>query len=171
MIDSRQVWIVAHVPEFDLSAIDGTPGALVELAAYPSRRFDILGSLGGQLINIGHVLDPETRTILIRYEVPNPDGVFRIGMFADVHIETAVSLGAVAVPDEAIVMDNGRPIAFVLLSGETFQKRDLVLGIRDGRYVEVKQGIAEGERVVTKGAYLVKLASSSPASFGEGHVH
>ena len=68
-------------------------------------------------------------------------------------------------------MDNGRPVAFVLLSGETFQKRVLELGIRDGRFVEVKSGLKEGERVVTKGAYLVKLASASPASFGAGHAH
>ena len=68
-------------------------------------------------------------------------------------------------------MHNGRPVAFVLLDGETFQKRTLELGIRDGRFVEVRSGIQEGDRIVTKGAYLVKLASASPASFGEGHAH
>ena len=68
-------------------------------------------------------------------------------------------------------MDNGRPTAFVLIHGEAFQKRVLELGIRDGEFVEVLSGIKANERVVTKGAYLVKLASASPASFGHGHAH
>ena len=68
-------------------------------------------------------------------------------------------------------MDGGRPTAFVLVHGEAFQKRVLDLGIRDGPLVEVRAGISEGDRVVTRGAYLVKLAAASPASFGAGHAH
>ena len=64
-----------------------------------------------------------------------------------------------------------RPTAFVLLSGESFQRRELTLGVRDNGFVEVKAGIEVGERVVTKGAYLIKLASLSPESFSAGHAH
>ena len=122
-------------------------------------------------MNIGKVIDPQTRTVWIVYELPNPDGLFRVGMFADVHLETQVASEAVAVPEEAIVMDNGRPTAFVLLNGENFQRRELELGVRDNGFVEVKAGVEAGERVVTKGAYLVKLASLSPESFSAGHAH
>ena len=59
----------------------------------------------------------------------------------------------------------------MLVDGESFQRRDLEVGVRDNGFVEVKGGVAEGERVVTKGAYVIKLASLSPASFGEGHGH
>jgi len=171
VLDLSRVWIATHVSEFDLAEVGRAPGALLKFAAYPDRIFDVLGAMDGSVVNVGRVVDPETRTIALRYEAANPEGLFRAGMFADVFLETERAVDAVAVPEEAIVMDNGRPVAFVLLDGETFQKRVLELGIRDGRFVEVRDGIQEGDRVVTKGAYLVKLASASPASFGEGHAH
>jgi multidrug efflux pump subunit AcrA (membrane-fusion protein) len=109
--------------------------------------------------------------VSVVFELPNRDGLFRVGMFAEVHVETRKSVDAVAIPEEAIVMDNGRPIAFVLSEGESFQRRELELGVRDSGFVEVKRGVELGERVITKGAYAVKLAARSPASFGAGHVH
>ncbi len=171
LLDLRQVWITAHVSEFDLAALGEAPGALLQLAALPNRTFDVVGELQGRLIDSGRVVDPETRTIALRYEATNPDGQFRSGLFADVFLETGRAVEVVAIPEQAIVQDNGRPIAFVLIHGEAFQKRDLELGIRDGRFVEVRAGLRAGERVVTEGAYLVKLAAASPASFGEGHAH
>jgi cobalt-zinc-cadmium efflux system membrane fusion protein len=59
----------------------------------------------------------------------------------------------------------------VMLEGELFQKRDLELGVKDGAWVEVLRGVEAGERVATRGAYIVKLAALSPASFGAGHAH
>ena len=86
-------------------------------------------------------------------------------------VETARAEDALAIPSAAIVEEDGRPIAFVQVGGETFQKRDLELGIRDGNWVQVLSGITEGERVVTKGAYAVRLASVSSAIPAHGHVH
>lgn len=171
ILDLDRVWVAAHVPEFDLSAVGDRPGALMECAAYPDTQFDLLEGLDGRIVNIGRVVDPEARTVALRYEVQNPEGLLRAGMFADIYLEAGRSSDCVIVPEEAIVMDNGRPVAFALVHGEAFQKRYLELGIRDGRFVEILSGIEEGDRVVTKGAYLVKLASASPASFGEGHAH
>jgi len=79
--------------------------------------------------------------------------------------------GPVTIPFEAIVVDRSAPTAYVMLEGELFQKRELELGIRDGEFVEVRRGIAAGERVATRGAYVVKLAALSPTSFGPGHQH
>ncbi|MBI4882415.1 MAG: efflux RND transporter periplasmic adaptor subunit [Planctomycetes bacterium] len=171
VLDLSRVWIATYVSEFDLAGVGDAPGALLKFAAHPDRSFDVLGELDGRVVNVGRVVDPETRTIALRYEATNPGGLFRAGMFADVFLETKRAVDAVAVSEDAIVMDNGRPVAFVLVDGETFEKRVLELGIRDGRFAEIRDGIQEGERVVTKGAYLVKLASASPASFGEGHAH
>ncbi len=171
IVNSEHVWIEASISEFDLAKLLENPGATMTLPSYPGRRFDILDSAGGRLVNIGKVIDPETRTVSVVYELPNPDGLLRVGMFADVHLETQVATEAVAIPEEAILMDNGRPTAFVLLGGERFQRRELVLGIRDNGFAEVKAGIEAGERVVTKGAYAIKLASLSPESFSAGHAH
>jgi membrane fusion protein, heavy metal efflux system len=171
VLDLNHVWIAAHVSEFDLAQVAGNPGALLRFAAYPGRTFDVLGEMDGRIVNLGRVVDPETRTLTLRYEVSNPGGLLRAGMFADVYLETGRADRTVAIPESAIVMDGGRPVAFVLLGGETFQKRSLDLGLRDGPLVEVRSGLQAGERVVTRGAYLVKLASASPASFGHGHAH
>ncbi|MDP6957107.1 MAG: efflux RND transporter periplasmic adaptor subunit, partial [Planctomycetota bacterium] len=171
VLDASRVWIAAHISEFDLAEVGAAPGALIEFAAFPGRTFDVLGAMGGRVISAGRIVDPQTRTIALRYEADNPEGVLRVGMFADVFLETGRAVDAIAVPEEALVMDNGRPVAFVLVHGEMFQKRSVELGIRDGGFVEVLAGIEEGERVVTKGAYLVRLASASPASFGAGHAH
>ena len=171
IVNTDQVWVEASISEFDLAELLESPGATMELLSYPGRRFDILGSAGGRLVNIGTVIEPETRTVSIVFELPNPDGLFRVGMFADVYLQTRVATEAVTIPEDAVLMDNGRPICFVLIGGETFQRRELELGVRDNGFVEVKGGVENDERVVTKGAYLIKLAALSPESFSAGHAH
>lgn len=171
LLDLERAWIVVHVSEFDLHALERVSGGLVELAGLPERPLDLIDDLEGRLVQVGRAVDPEARTVPLRYEVQNPEGLLRVGMFAAVHLETDATVDAVALPREAVVVSDGRPVAFVLLGGELFQKRFLELGIRDGPWVEVRSGVAAGERVATRGAYLVRLASASPASFGEGHAH
>jgi cobalt-zinc-cadmium efflux system membrane fusion protein len=171
VLDLSKVWIAARISEFDLGQIGPKPNAEVRFAALPGERFDVLKSAGGRIVHFGRTVDPESRTVTLRYELPNQEGQLRAGMFADLMIETGRATDAIALPEQAVVMDNGGPVAFVLIHGEMFQKRMLELGIRDRGFVEVLSGIKAGERVVTHGAYLVKLASASPASFGAGHAH
>ena len=171
IVNTEHVWIDASISEFDLAELLDNPGATMELPSYPGRSFDILGSAGGRLVNIGTVIEPATRTVSVVFELPNPDGLFRVGMFADVYLQTRVVTEAVAIPEDAVLMDNGRPICFVLIDGETFQRRELELGVRDSGFFEVKSGVENDERVVTKGAYLIKLAALSPESFSHGHAH
>ena len=75
------------------------------------------------------------------------------------------------VPASAIVDDAGRPIVFVQREGETFERRAVTLGPRSGDLVQVTEGVTVGDRVVTKGAYLVRLASLSTSVPAHGHVH
>jgi multidrug efflux pump subunit AcrA (membrane-fusion protein) len=75
------------------------------------------------------------------------------------------------VPAEAIVDDAGRPIVFVQREGETFERRAVTLGLRSGGLVQITDGVKAGDRVVTKGAYLVRLASLSTSVPAHGHVH
>ncbi len=171
IVNLEQVWVEADISEFDLAELAESPGATMTLPAYPDRVFDILNGGGGRLVNIANIVDPQTRTLSVVYEMPNPAGLFRAGMFANVFLETRTATNVVALLEKAIVKDNGRPTAYVLIDGEHFQRRELELGVRDNGFVEVKGGLAEGERVVTKGAYVIKLASLSPASFGHGHGH
>ncbi len=171
LINFDQLWISAHVSEFDFPRLGASQGATVRLASAPELELDVLEELGGRVVHVAHVVDPDSRTIEVSYEIDNPGEEFRSGMFADIFLETSSSQEALALPTSAVVKDQGQEVAFVLVHGEMFQKRVLELGIRDGAFVEVLAGIEEGERVVTKGAYLVMLAQASPAAFGEGHVH
>ena len=75
------------------------------------------------------------------------------------------------VPASAVVDDGGRPIVFVQREGETFERRPVTLGARAGDVVQVVEGVKAGERVVTRGAYLVRLASLSTQVPAHGHVH
>jgi multidrug efflux pump subunit AcrA (membrane-fusion protein) len=170
ILDSSRIWIEGRVSEFDVSLISDAPGAVAQFAALPARRLELRGSRSGKPY-IGQEVDPSSRTLLVRYEHENAEGAVRPGMLAELHISTGEHEAPVAIPTEAVVMEQGLPTAYVMLEGELFQKRDLELGVKDGTWVEVLRGVEPGERVATRGAYIVKLAALSPASFGAGHAH
>ena len=93
-------------------------------------------------------------------------------MFAEVSVKTGETVEALAIPNSAIFDDNGTPIAYVHVEGESFAKRALTIGITDKGYTEILSGIAEGERVTTVGGYQVRLASlSTSVPSGHGHEH
>jgi len=171
VINLDRVWVEARVSEYDLGRVVKAPDADLALAAYPGRRFPVLGGDGGKLIDVGSVVDPGNRTIPVRYEVPNPDRLLKVGLFADVAIETARAEEVPAVPEAALVDEDGRPTVYVQLDGEHFQKRDIEPGLRDAGFVQVKQGLKPGEQVVVKGAYAIRLASVSSVIPAHGHAH
>ncbi len=171
ILNPEGVLIEAQIPEGDLSRLGSSRGATYETSDAPGTFAPILSNGGGRLVYLGTTVDPKTRTLPLVYEVPNPDGRLRIGMALNVYVETAQVEEALVVPVSALVDEDGRAVAFVQVAGETFAKRDLTLGIRDGAFVQVLSGLAEGERVVTKGAYAIRLASVSAAIPAHGHAH
>jgi cobalt-zinc-cadmium efflux system membrane fusion protein len=170
ILDTSTLWIEGRVSEFDLPVLSHVHAAHVSFPALESARLEIHASALANAY-ISPTLEPESRTFALRYEVPNPRNELKHGMLARLFLATERVSAAVAIPAEAIVMDQGLPTAYVMVSGETFERRDLELGLRDGGLVEVRAGIAAGERVATRAAHLVRLASLSPASFGAGHAH
>jgi cobalt-zinc-cadmium efflux system membrane fusion protein len=170
IVDAGVLWVEGRVLEHDLPRIAAGTEALAEFAAMPGRAFKLRGPAGGAPL-LGASVDAGTRTIGVRYELDNADGAIRPGMQAEISIATGRTAASVVVPRDAIIMDQGLPTTYVMLEGELFQRRELELGIEDGAWVEVKGGLRAGERVATRGAYLVKLAALAPASFGHGHAH
>jgi len=75
------------------------------------------------------------------------------------------------VPKAAVLMEAGRPYVFVQIGGEHFARRFVEIAARDGDVVGIRSGVKSGERVVTRGAYDVQLASAARGLPGEGHVH
>ncbi|MBM4079236.1 MAG: efflux RND transporter periplasmic adaptor subunit [Planctomycetes bacterium] len=171
IIDLSRVWIEAKVGEHYVADVTSSSGAGFSLEAYPGQHFPITGPGHGEMINIGSVIDPATRTVPVIYEVPNPEGKLRIGMFVQVHVATGRAENAIAIPESAVVDEEGRPTAYVQVAGETFEKRYLELGLRDSGFAEVKSGLQEGERVVIKGAYAIRLASMATQIPAHGHAH
>jgi multidrug efflux pump subunit AcrA (membrane-fusion protein) len=93
-------------------------------------------------------------------------------MFAEVSVKTGENVEALAVPNSAIFDDNGTPVAYVHVEGESFAKRVLKTGITDNGYTQILDGVSEGERVTTVGGYQVRLASlSTSVPAGHGHEH
>jgi membrane fusion protein, heavy metal efflux system len=116
-------------------------------------------------------LDPRTKALPVQMEVENPSGELLIGQTGTAIIYTGGRQRMIAVPKTAVLMEAGRPYVFVQVGGETFARRYLELGPRDGDIIGVRTGVKPGERVVTRGAYEVQLASAAKGLPAEGHVH
>ena len=92
-------------------------------------------------------------------------------MFAQASVFTGKTAQGLSVPVSAILEEAGQSVAYVHTNGESFERRILQLGIRDANRVQVVSGLSVGERVVTKGAYQVRLAASSTSVPAHGHTH
>jgi multidrug efflux pump subunit AcrA (membrane-fusion protein) len=88
-----------------------------------------------------------------------------------VHVLSGQEVKGLAIPVSAVVDDGKQEVVFVLASGEAFERRPVRLGVRDGDWVQVLDGLASGERVVTRGAWQVRLAAAGGALPASGHVH
>ena len=173
IVEPGRLWLESRIPESDVPKLADPDGAWVLLpdTAEPIRSETAGTGANGRVVAFGQTIDPRTRTASLIMEFANPGGTLRIGMLDEANVYTGRTAESPAVPVSAIVRDNGVPVVFVELGGESFERRVVQLGINDGRYVEVRKGVSPGERVVSRGAYLVKLAASGPAEAGHGHAH
>lgn len=169
VIGLERVWLVAQVFEPDLPRVEGARAAWFTIEGY-EQPF-VVDEKTSKLVTIGRVIDPRTRTAPVIFDLDNQDGKLRIGNFAKVAIATGAPRRALAIPEAAIVDDAGKAVAYVMVEGEAFERRPLRLGIRANGWAEVLEGVEAGERVVTKGAYELRLASASGAVPAHGHVH
>jgi cobalt-zinc-cadmium efflux system membrane fusion protein len=154
IIDTSRVWIDANVFEKDLSRVRVGQGVKLTVTAFPGTTFS------GKVIFVNSVVDPDSRTVKVRTEVPNPDGRLKPDMFANVEIITDVNSTAISVPQSAVLENEGKSIVFVA-EGNGYQQRQVQLGIKNGDRVEIVDGLNSGDRVVTKGNYLL-LQQSRP---------
>ena len=171
VLDADIIHLEAKVPEATVRRLAAAKHTTLELPGERGRFVPVTGAGGGRLVFTGLQVDPATRTVPLVYEWKNPAAGFRIGEAVTLHIETDRAEDAVAVPDSALVEEAGRFIVFVQLSGETFDKRDVTLGLREGNFVQVLAGLKPGERIVTKGAMVIRLASASASVPAHGHAH
>ncbi len=154
IIDISRVWIDANVFEKDLERVRRGQEVKVSVPAFPGSSF------AGKVILISSVVDPETRTVKVRTEVPNPDSKLKPDMFANVEIITDMHRTAISIPQSALLNDGGQTVVFVA-AGSDYQKRTVTAGIQSNDRVEILDGLQAGDKVVVKGNYLL-LQQSKP---------
>lgn len=167
IVNLDKLWLELHVPEASIGQYPPASGAWFEVEGF-KEPFEVDGD---RLVSTGGVVDPKTRTVPVLFEVDNPNRSLRVGMFARAQLLTGAPITGLAIPREAVIDDNGQDIVFVHTAGESLERRIVDLGIRDGDLVQVTQGVRPGERVVTRGAFMVKLAASSTEAPAHGHAH
>jgi cobalt-zinc-cadmium efflux system membrane fusion protein len=153
--DTSRMWIQAQAYERELAAILGAQArgevqVEVTVPAYPGRTFP------GRVDRMSGILDEATRTARIRIIADNPDGLLRAGMFARVNLLVGGGAMVLAVPAEAVLEDAGRSFVFVPDNPPYFLRRPVQVGhVADG-WVEILEGLREGDTVVSRGAFQLK---------------
>ncbi len=166
----QKVLLKAHVPVARIAQIKNASDASFGIDGY-EQEFKV-SELNGRLVSIGSIVDEESRTVPVLFKLDNPDNILKIGMFAEISIKTGERVETLAIPGSAIFDEDGTPVAYVHVEGESFAKRTLAIGITDDGFTEILNGVSEGERVTTVGGYQVRLASlSTSVPSGHGHEH
>lgn len=160
-----RVHVVGAVPERYLAAVQGLTDAEVLVPGLDPLR-------ASRLVSVGRVVDRASRSVPMVFALDAPPAAVAIGQTASLRLIGAGGGTGVTIPAEAVVDDAGQPIVFVQAGGESFERRPVgVGGPREGGYVHIASGLDPGERIVTRGAHLVRLAALSPQTPGHGHVH
>jgi membrane fusion protein, heavy metal efflux system len=165
VVNPSTAWLRVQLPVSQSGALSSAPA-----------RFSVEGSdeilETARRLSVGTVVDSRTRTVPVVYEVTGrAASQVTFGQIAEAHVPLEGLERGVALPRSALLDDNGTTVAYVQVGGEEFERRVLTLGPTDGAHVLVREGVREGEMVVTTGAYQVRLASLSGNEFAGGHAH
>lgn len=144
--DLSHVWLVADVSERNAQWAREGDEAEAEIAALPGKRFI------GRLIYIGDVIDPDTRTMTVRMDLPNPADIIKPNMLATLLIRKQGTQEAV-VPLEAVIREGNRDHVFVQTGKDQFSLRPVQLGDPEGSVRAVIKGLSVGERIVSTGSF------------------
>lgn len=168
VVDISSVRLVANVVERDLRLVGAGDEAVVEVDAFPGRKFN------GQIARVAPILDPNTRTAEMEIEVPNPGGELKPGMYARVNLTVDQRRGVLLAPKTAVVDYDGRRGVFIMNDESKADFVEVQAGIDDATQVEIASGLTEGQRIVVVGASSLRqgdtlvLAGQAPPGGGQG---
>ena len=156
--DHNLVWVVIDIAERDLNQV--SVGAKVTI-----RPRGLAGqTFAGTVALIYPHLNAQTRTARIRVELPNPDELLRPDMYVDAEIETGTPGPVLALPESAVLDDGTRRVVLIDKGDGRFEPREIKLGRRGGDYIEITDGVKEGEAVVTSANFLIDAESNLKAA-------
>jgi len=164
--DLSQVWIIADIYEYELPFIRIGQTAGISMSYFPGKEFS------SKIDYVYPTLSAETRTVKIRFTIPNPRGQLKPQMFTNVEVK--VDLGKkLAIPDDAVIDTGVRQIVYVDKGDGYFEPREVRLGLRSEGFREVLAGLKAGEKVASAATFLIdseaQLKDVKPLS--EGHKH
>lgn len=154
IVDLSAVWMIAEVFEQDLAELAVGQEANATLLAFPGRRFR------GKVAFVYPMVTAATRTVRVRIELPNPDMALVPDMYGSVEIAARAGAPALAVPDGAVIDSGTRRVALVAKGEGRFEPRAVKIGRRGEGYLEVLEGVSEGERVVVAANFLIDAESN-----------
>ncbi|TAK03433.1 MAG: efflux RND transporter periplasmic adaptor subunit [Candidatus Manganitrophaceae bacterium] len=154
--DLSTVWVVAEVYESDLSSVKEGQEAAVTVDAYPGETFR------GKVAYIDPFLNPQTRTVRVRLELPNPGLRLKPEMFAQVELKSQLGKGLI-IPESALLDSGMRQIVFVDKGMEMYEPREVKARRINSDYL-VQEGLTAGERIVTSANFLIDSESKLMAS-------
>jgi membrane fusion protein, heavy metal efflux system len=127
-------------------------------------------NLNGKLLSYGKSTNESSAFIPVSFEIDNKGEIIP-GSYIELYLKSDPINDALVMPVSALIEEQGVFYVYVQVEGEAFQKREVKLGASDGIDVQVLSGVNEGERVVNKGAYQIKLATMSGSMPAHGHEH
>ncbi|MDP2142864.1 MAG: efflux RND transporter periplasmic adaptor subunit [Gallionella sp.] len=163
--DLSTVWVVADVAEQDIAGIKAGDAVRVKVDAYPEQRFD------GKIAFVYPTLNETTRTVQVRTDLANPQGLLKPAMFAQVELPVGGASPVLTVPTSAVIDSGVRQVVLVQLAEGRFEPRTVTLGTRGDDYVEVLEGVAEGEQVVISANFLIDAESNLKAALSGLGAH
>jgi Cu(I)/Ag(I) efflux system membrane fusion protein len=148
------VWVVAQVPEGMVASVRPGTSAQVRTAAFPDETFN------GKVTALLPEVDPATRTLKARVEVANPQAKLSPGMFARVSFSPSDAREVLAVPSEAVIRTGRRTLVMVTGKDGRFAPVEVETGAEGDGKTEIRKGLAEGDKVVSSGQFLIDSEAS-----------
>ena len=167
ILDTDVVWIEGEVYEDSLALVDNKlqvgSAVRIRIPAYPNNVFT------GRLSRISGVVNPEKRSVSIWTEADNPSHKLKPGMFAEQTLIIEELNNVLSVPLNAVIEDGPTEIVFVE-SGNAYIKHEVQVGVKDDQYIEIKDGLLEGEKVVIQGTHQLMQAAAGSTTVVDPHA-
>ena len=168
ILDTDIVWVQGEVHEDTLADIQDKwqigNEVRISVAAYPETIYT------GKISGISDVVEPEEQTVHFWAKIENPDHRLKPGMFAEQTIVLEKGSDVLSVPLDAVIEDGGSRFVFVEY-GATYTRHEIVVGAKDDRYIEVRDGLLPGELVVVQGTHQLMRVMTTPSEVVDGHGH
>ena len=149
LVHTMTLKIVANVLERDIPLLKPGMRAKIQAEAYPEKVFE------GRVARVNIGLELSTRTLQAEIEIPNSNRLLKPGMFGRIEVVLLEKPGVLAVPGNAVMVEQGERFVYVV-EGNKAARRPIVTGIEQDRFVEIKEGLKEGDQVVTRGQEAIR---------------